>query len=256
MKLLLCLLLGAIAFGGTFGVLAASKPTVAGAAGDEDNLPAAWRFAPGLSAELREVARDTCALEPGGSAHDAYGLLELRYRNLAAEYNNQVAALVLSGQQRPSSVAGVAPPLEEMRSSVCKAPTPTPTPIHTPTPVPTPTPIVDLEQRFITLAALDYAAVLAGWPMDPGWWPEMRSIIQCETRSLDRMAHNTTDPNGGSYGLAQLNGRQHFDKAGESFDLRFDAVVNLRTALWLRTVRGHYGGEGGWGRCAAWLNIN
>jgi hypothetical protein len=115
---------------------------------------------------------------------------------------------------------------------------------------------VDLEQRFITLAALDYAAVLAGWPMDPGWWPEMRSIIQCETRSLDRMAHNTTDPNGGSYGLAQLNGRQHFDKAGESFDLRFDAVVNLRTALWLRTVRGHYGGEGGWGRCAAWLNIN
>jgi hypothetical protein len=209
-----------------------------------------------MLAELREIARETCALEPGGPTHGAYGLIEIRYREAAADYNNQVAALVLSGAERPSAVATEALPLAEMRAAVCKAPTPTPTPIHTPTPIPTPTPIVDLNQRFLTLPALDYAAMLAGWPMDQGWWPQMRAIIQCETRSLDRFAHNSTDPNGGSYGLAQLNGRQHFDRAGEDFEMRFDPVVNLRTALWLRTVRGHFGGFGGWGRCAEWLGIN
>ncbi|GIW12834.1 MAG: hypothetical protein KatS3mg062_0273 [Tepidiforma sp.] len=120
-------------------------------------------------------------------------------------------------------------------------------------------PFATLQQeppRYLTLSQLDAYARLAGWPNAPGWWPEMRRIIQCETADLDRLAYNPADPNGGSYGLAQLNGRYHFDRAGEDFRRWADPVVNLRTALWLRTVRGRFGGEGGWANCAAMLGIH
>ncbi|WBL35802.1 hypothetical protein O0235_13680 [Tepidiforma flava] len=110
--------------------------------------------------------------------------------------------------------------------------------------------------RFLTLDELDRYARMAGWPDAPGWWPEMRRIILCETANLDREAFNPQDPNGGSFGLAQLNGRYHFDRAGEDFRRWSDPVVNLRTALWLRTVRGRFGGEGGWANCAALLGIH
>ncbi|MEJ5221892.1 MAG: hypothetical protein WHT63_07800 [Tepidiforma sp.] len=110
--------------------------------------------------------------------------------------------------------------------------------------------------RFLTLDELDRYARMAGWPDEPGWWPEMRRIILCETANLDREAFNPQDPNGGSFGLAQLNGRYHFDRAGEDFRRWSDPVVNLRTALWLRTVRGRFGGEGGWANCAALLGIH
>ncbi|WP_322796981.1 hypothetical protein [Tepidiforma sp.] len=110
--------------------------------------------------------------------------------------------------------------------------------------------------RPLTLDELDRYAALAGWPNEPGWWPEMRRIVLCETASLDPRAFNPDDPNGGSFGLAQLNGRYHFDRAGEDFRRWSDPVVNLRTALWLRTVRGRFGGEGGWANCAALLGIH
>jgi len=71
--------------------------------------------------------------------------------------------------------------------------------------------------RYLTPELLDAYGRMAGWPDEPGWWPEMRRIILCETASLDTMAYNPADPNGGSYGLAQLNGRYHFDRAGEDF---------------------------------------
>jgi hypothetical protein len=108
---------------------------------------------------------------------------------------------------------------------------------------------------YLSLAELDEAASLAGWPAEAGWWPEMRRIIvECECRSLWRFAHNGEDPNSGSYGLAQLNGTFWFEKAGEDFAARFDPVVNLRTALYVRTVRGRFGGAGGWS-CADRLAI-
>lgn len=116
--------------------------------------------------------------------------------------------------------------------------------------------ISDRSARPLTLAELDWYAALAGWPNEPGWWPEMRRIVLCETASLDPRAYNPNDPNGGSYGLAQLNGRYHFDRAGEDFRRWSDPVVNLRTALWLRTVRGQFGGDGGWANCAALLGIH
>ncbi len=84
----------------------------------------------------------------------------------------------------------------------------------------------------------------------------MRRIISCENARLDTQAYNPDDPNGGSFGLAQLNGRYHFDRAGEDFRRWADPVVNLRTALWLRTVLGRFGGPGGWANCAALLGIH
>lgn len=104
----------------------------------------------------------------------------------------------------------------------------------------------------LTSEQLDHYAALAGWPAD--WWPSMKLIIGCESGGNPN-AHNGSDPNGGSSGLTQLNGRSHFDKAGEDFEQRYDPVVNLRTALWLRTVRGHFGGAGGWKNCAAKFGI-
>lgn len=110
--------------------------------------------------------------------------------------------------------------------------------------------------RYLTPEQLDTYAMLAGWPMEPGWWPEMRRIILCENAALDTRAYNPRDPNGGSFGLAQLNGIYHFEQAGEDFRRWSDPVVNLRTALWLRTVYGRFGGKGGWANCAALLGIH
>lgn len=110
--------------------------------------------------------------------------------------------------------------------------------------------------RHLTLEQLDAYARLAGWPMESGWWPQMRQIILCENASLDASAINQSDPNGGSFGLAQLNGSYHFERAGEDFRRWSDPVVNLRTALWVRTVYGRFGGEGGWANCAALLGIH
>lgn len=122
-----------------------------------------------------------------------------------------------------------------------------------PTPAPPPEPLVQAAGA-LSEGELDHYAALAGWPNEPGWWPEMKLIIGCESGG-DPNAHNGADPNGGSSGLTQLNGRSHFDKAGEDFAQRYDPVVNLRTALWLRTVRGHFGGSGGWKNCAAKFGI-
>jgi hypothetical protein len=63
------------------------------------------------------------------------------------------------------------------------------------------------------------------------------------------------DPNGGSYGLAQLNGEQHFVAAHEDFEKRFEPVTNLRVALWLYRTRGSFAGTGGWQICAQLLGL-
>ena len=100
----------------------------------------------------------------------------------------------------------------------------------------------------LTLDELDEAALQAGWPKIEGWWPQMRQIItEFECPSLSTHCYNGADPNGGSYGLAQLNGRDHFDTCGEQFEMRYDPVVNLRVALCVRAALGHFGGPGGWG---------
>jgi hypothetical protein len=82
----------------------------------------------------------------------------------------------------------------------------------------------------------------------------MRAIITtCEDPSLSTTAHNGTDPNGGSWGLAQLNA-SWFNAAGEDFASWADPTVNLRTAKWLYNRLGRFGGSGGWS-CATTLGI-
>jgi hypothetical protein len=239
-------------------------------------FPSSWDFARPAIDQLNASALQVCGAESaaraavGTSNEDVrkaqVGVLTLEYQQAEREYNARVRSLVTSGGQRPSDVPSKALPLDLARSRNCikvavVAPRP-PKPLAAlgltlaqgddSGPVWLPEP----DQRFLTLEQLDAAAALAGWPNEPGWWPDMRKIVLCETRSLDTMAHNTSDPHGGSYGLAQLNGNYHFINAGEVFSRRFDPVVNLRTALWLRTVRGHYGGTGGWYNCAKLWGID
>jgi hypothetical protein len=223
-----------------------------------------WGFAQPAADAMTTAAIQVCGAEALARAAEGTQNEEVRKAqidvltgeyNVAAEaYNRKVKAIVASGNRRPWEVPAVALPLSAAKSRFCLkvATVPKLAPeIQQATNV-----IASVSGRFLTLEQLDAYAVLAGWPMQPGWWPEMRRVILCETRSLDTQAHNSTDPNGGSYGLAQLNGSQHFEKSGEDFTFRYDPVVNLRTALWLRTVRGHFGGAGGWATCAAGLGID
>jgi len=227
-----------------------------------ESHPVAWAFVPDAIANFGATALQVCTAEaaiqnaktPADSARwqEQQVVLEARYDQAAKVYNQNVGDALAEGNTRPWDVSPVAPSVDVSKSRTClKQP-----------PVPTPPPAVaaassgdgsfsiDPADRFLTLDQLDAAAKAAGWPMQDGWWPQMREIIQCETASLDRFAHNTSDPNGGSYGLAQLNGTQHFISSGEDFNQWSDPVVNLRVALWLRTVRGHFGGSGGWMICS------
>jgi len=233
--------------------------------------PAAnWDFARPAVDRMNAAAIQVCGAE--ATARAAHGtanedvrkaqveVLVAEYQQSERDYNTAVRAIVEAGGRRPSDVPSKALPLDLARARNCirvAVAEPKQTkPLAALTlaiaqgddsgPVWIPAP----ENRFLTLEQLDAAAAMAGWPNEPGWWPEMRKIILCETRSLDTMAHNTSDPYGGSYGLAQLNGSYHFANAGQDFSRRFDPVVNLRTALWLRTARGHFGGTGGWFNCA------
>ncbi|MGE5596100.1 MAG: hypothetical protein ACM3S1_08710 [Hyphomicrobiales bacterium] len=221
-------------------------------------LPPEWQFVDPLLAEMKTTAIRACTREgalkviPDPNGEGDLKAIRHEYDLLAIRYNNAIGELDRQGLGRPAGVPATAPAIEAMKRKACldveKMPEPDPDEDRDAKIEPG-----DFEysgDRFLTLEELDAAAAAAGWPMEPGWWPEMRLIIQCETGSLDTMAHNANDPNGGSWGLAQLNGRQHFDAAGEDFEQRFDPVVNLRTALWLRTVRGHFGGSGGWKICA------
>ena len=187
-------------------------------------------------------------------------VLSGEYSQAERAYNDQIRALVTSGAQRPWDVPSKALPLDLAKNKFCLrvavAPPKAVKAVVNAQQAAAEAPYYAPEQRFITLEQLDEYARQAGWPDTPGWWPDMRKIILCETRSLDTMAHNVNDPAGGSYGLAQLNGSYHFINAGEDFAMRYDPVVNLRTALWLRTVRGHYGGSGGWANCAALWGID
>ena len=230
-----------------------------------DDLPPEWAFVRPAMDELRSVAIQACtqelavriAPEAERAREEAHLASIVReYDKLMVNYNERLGETYRAGNRRPWEVPATAPPIEVTQKRACLQAAAMPVrddqPLARTAPsgehVANPAPLDG--SRFLTLEQLDQAAIEAGWPMEPGWWPEMRKIIQCETGSLDTMAHNTSDPHGGSYGLAQLNGSYHFENAGEDFAMRFDPVVNLRTALWLRTIRGHFGGTGGWYNCA------
>lgn len=229
--------------------------------------PDDWSFAPTSRDALRATAMQICgaealALSVAGTDEEAARKAQVEnlsasYREAAQAYNQQVRTLVASGLERPADVETKALPLDLAKNTLCLQ-TEKSLPLATPTPtLPELPPLAGYGSRVhrLTVEELDQFAAVAGWPNEPGWWPDMRAIINCES-GRNIFAHNTSDPFGGSWGLAQLNGRYHFDRAGEDFEQRFDPVVNLRTALWLRTARGHYGGGGGWKLCSDLLGIN
>lgn len=229
-----------------------------------------WDFARGAVDSMNAQAIQVCSAEATaraavGTSNEAIrqaqvDVLTSEYLTAERDYNANVRALVASGSKRPWDVPSKALPLDFARNKLCLrvaiAPPKAVRAVLAAQQGVTVAPAYLHEPRFISLEELDEFARLAGWPNEPGWWPDMRKIILCETGSLDTMAHNVNDPAGGSYGLAQLNGSYHFYNAGEDFAMRFDPVVNLRTALWLRTVRGHYGGSGGWANCARLWGID
>ena len=215
------------------------------------NSAEVWNFVPGTVADLSSTAVQLCAVDAGlkSATTDAdkaswtarQVTLEAHYETVAEAYDERVSDTIHNGNVRPWDVSPVAPPSSVSKDRSCLKIADAPAKPADP---------YTATDRFLTLDQLDAAAAAAGWPMTDGWWPDMRKIIQCETHSLDRFAHNVDDPNGGSYGLAQLNGTQHFISSGEDFNQWMDPVVNLRVALWLRTVRGHFGGSGGWMICS------
>ncbi|MEO8539489.1 MAG: hypothetical protein ABI577_07085 [bacterium] len=229
-----------------------------------------WEFARGTVDSLNAQAIQLCSAEATarsavGSANESVRQAQVEvltgeYNQAEQDYNNRVRALVASGAQRPWDVPTKALPVDLAKAKFCLrvavAPPKAVRAVVAAQQGASEAPAYVNEPRFITLEQLDEFARIAGWPDEPGWWPDMRKIILCETRSLDTMAHNVNDPAGGSYGLAQLNGSYHFINAGEDFAMRYDPVVNLRTALWLRTVRGHYGGSGGWANCSKLWGID
>jgi hypothetical protein len=214
-----------------------------------------WGFADDALGQLNTLAIQSCAAERGGGAEGTQAAvfkaqqegIDRRYASLAKDYDKRVRDVVADGERRPRDVPAGAPPLAIAKARVCLKPgeVPPPIPIR-------PEDFVHAS-NVLSETELEQAALAAGWPLGPGWWDDMRRIVYCES-GRNTLAHNKSDPNGGSYGLSQLNGTQHFTKSGEDFEMRYDPIVNLRVALWLRTVRGHFGGGGGWS-CADKLGI-
>lgn len=153
-----------------------------------------------------------------------------------------------------------APTREELLQGPLFMVTPEPLPALAPASVagatlhlPAPIELVDSTPLYITLEQLDVYAAEAGWSGE-AWQLMRRIIVECECPSLNVKAHNSSDPHGGSHGLAQLNGSYWFERYGEDFSQRYDPVVNLRTARKLYEERGRFGGGGGWS-CADRLGI-
>lgn len=245
-------LLGVAAVSAAMVVIHVPMPYRAEAA---QQYPNVWGFADDTLAQLNTLAIQACAAERGGVADAPQApiwasqqeSIERRYASIARDYDRRVRDVVATGERRPWDVPAGAPPLTLAKSRVCLKPG------EVPPPVPIKPEDFVYAANVLTEHELEQAALAAGWPLGPGWWDDMKSIVYCES-GRNTMAHNKSDPNGGSYGLSQLNGTQHFIKSGEDFEMRYDPIVNLRVALWLRTVRGHFGGGGGWS-CADKLGI-
>ena len=88
---------------------------------------------------------------------------------------------------------------------------------------------------------------LAGVPSE--WWPEFEAIAWCESR----WRSDAVGDGGNSVGMWQM-WRGWFSQAGIDGEAWADPVSNARVALYVRQVRGRFGGGGGWS-CADHLGI-
>jgi hypothetical protein len=226
-------------------VFAASLAIATSLAAEDEPGATTWDYVEGRRDELRSIAVQACRFD-GDTEQTVLTTLRVEYDKTASAYDSSVRGRLAAGMARPRGIGVAAPSFDSSLERLCPQ---VASGFVDAALEPTPPPFAGAGGDVLTTEELDAAALAAGWPQDPGWWPEMRQIIQCES-GRNRYAYNASDPNGGSYGLTQLNGTQHFDKSGEDFELRWDPVVNLRVALWLRTVRGHFGGAGGWKICS------
>lgn len=89
----------------------------------------------------------------------------------------------------------------------------------------------------------------AGWP-EP-WIPDILTIAACESSGGKRDADGAlfhpgeAGDGGNSLGWLQL-WSGWWRAAGEDLERWFDPLVNARVGLYIRTVRGRFGGNGGW----------
>lgn len=91
------------------------------------------------------------------------------------------------------------------------------------------------------LTEAEMRAVLteAGWPAE--WHDDALAVAWCESH----WSPYAVGDGGNSLGAWQL-WRGWFEPAGYSVGQAFDPLVNARVALYVRQVRGRFGGAGGW----------
>lgn len=97
------------------------------------------------------------------------------------------------------------------------------------------------------LTEAEMRAVLAEAGAPETWINPMLSIAYCESRHRPFAVGD----GGNSLGLFQL-WTGWFPAAGYSVADAFDPVVNARVALYVRQVRGRWGGGGGWSCADLW----
>ncbi len=103
--------------------------------------------------------------------------------------------------------------------------------------------------RLAPLRNSEVEAVLARAGVPAEWRPEFEAIAWCESR----WRADAVGDGGNSVGMFQV-WTGWFRAAGENLDHWSDPVVNARVAKYVREVRGHFGGRGGWS-CADHLGI-
>lgn len=91
----------------------------------------------------------------------------------------------------------------------------------------------------LTEAEMDALLEVAGWPVE--WRAEAKQIAWCESK----WSPYAVGDGGNSLGLWQM-WTGWFGPAGEDIEGWADPLVSARVALYVRQVRGRWGGGGGW----------
>lgn len=154
-----------------------------------------------------------------------------------------------TAEVRPHFVSYITPtPTPESTPEI--APVASPEPISEPAPVetPVPTPMGVTAQALSPSRSLrvdSLSAVYAEAEVPLEWQADLGAIAECESHG----DASKSGDSGESLGLHQL--WRGWFREGED---PFDAVTNSRVAVRVRTIRGRYGGAGGW-TCADILGI-
>ena len=106
-----------------------------------------------------------------------------------------------------------------------------------------------VQTRLASLRNEEVRGILSRASVPSEWWPEFEAIAWCESR----WRSDAVGDGGSSVGMWQM-WRGWFSQAGIDGEAWADPVSNARVALYVRQVRGRFGGSGGWS-CADHLGI-